>query len=110
MLQNRYKSQLMHTFNYITKRLCEGFKLECQMYTTGINLRNMLPLDTIDINNLWYEHTLECGIEFQISFDFVAQRFNSITLLPEVYYFINYFFPMFWGCHFFDNLLIKNYF
>ena len=83
MLQNRYKSQWANTVNYITKRLSEGFKLDCQMYATGIILRNMRHTNTIDINNLWYEHILECGIECQISFDFVAQRFKTISILPE---------------------------
>lgn len=82
MLQPRYKSQWQQTVTYITEELNNGAQLECQMYWTSAILRNMRHLDTIRVNELWWEHINRCGIECQISFNIIAQKFNSITLLP----------------------------
>jgi hypothetical protein len=82
MLQTRYKSQWHKTVTYITEELKNGAQLNCQMYATGVILRNMRHPDTAKINNLWWEHINRCGIECQISFDIIAQQFNSIILLP----------------------------
>jgi hypothetical protein len=82
MLQTRYKLQWHQTVAYITEELKNGVQLTCQMYWTSAILRNMRHSDTAKINNLWWEHINRCGIECQISFDVIAQQFNSITLLP----------------------------
>jgi hypothetical protein len=82
MLQPRYKSQWEQTVTYITEESKNGTQLECQMYWTSAILRNMRHLDTIKISELWWEHINRCGIECQISFNVIAQKFNSITLLP----------------------------
>jgi hypothetical protein len=82
ILQPRYKSQWTQTIKYITEELGNGYKLECQLYWTSAILRNMKHPDIEILNNTWYEHILRCGIECQVSFDFVAQKFQSITLLP----------------------------
>jgi hypothetical protein len=83
MLQPRYKSQWTQTIKYITEELENGYKLECQMYATGVILRNMKHPDIEILNTTWYEHIVRCGIECQVSFDFVAQKFQSIALLPS---------------------------
>jgi hypothetical protein len=82
MLQSRYKSQWAKNVTYITKELANGANLECQMYATGAILRNMRHADTNQINATWLQHINRCGIECQISFDIIAQKFKSITLLP----------------------------
>lgn len=82
MRQARYKAQWNKTVAYITEELENGSQLACQMYWTSAILRNMRHSDTIEINNKWWEHINRCGIECQISFDIIAQKFKSITLLP----------------------------
>lgn len=81
MLQPRYKSQMAQTVDYIGQELSDGFKLESQLYATGVILRNMRHPETRELNEMWFAHIQRCGIECQISFDFVAQRYPSISLL-----------------------------
>ena len=83
MLQPRYKSQMKNIVTYITEELKNGLNFECQMYATGTILRNMQHSETVKINNIWWEHINRCGIECQISFNVIAQKFNSIILLPH---------------------------
>lgn len=82
MLQSRYKSQWSQAIKYIEEELENGYQLECQMYWTSAILRNMRHPDIQSLNNTWYKHIQRCGIECQISFNFIAQKFQSITLLP----------------------------
>lgn len=83
MLQPRYKDEWTQTVKYITEELENGFKLECDnLFWTSAILRNMKHPAIQELNNTWCEHIYRCGIECQISFHFIAQRFSSITLLP----------------------------
>jgi hypothetical protein len=83
MLQPRYKTQWTQTVQYITEELRNGYKLECEtLYATGAILRNMKHPSTQALNEAWYEHIVRCGIECQISFHFIAQRFSPIAILP----------------------------
>jgi hypothetical protein len=82
MGHDRYRDEWDQSINYITEELRNGASLECQMYMTGVILRNMSHPDTISINDLWWQHVCRCGIECQISFDIVAQRYRSIVMLP----------------------------
>lgn len=83
MLQARYRAQRDKIIAYMSEEIKNGHKLECQLYATGAILRNTKHPDTEKINRLWYDHILRCGIECQISFDFIAQSFDSINLLPS---------------------------
>ena len=83
MDQERYRRQRHKYIAYVTEEVRKGYKLETQTYRCGAILRNMKHPDTIKINDLWWEHINRCGIEDQISFDFIAQRFDSITKLPQ---------------------------
>jgi hypothetical protein len=84
MIQPRYQAQRDQTTQYITHKVENGYKLDVEcLYWTSAILRNMQHPDTIKINEQWYEDILSCGIECQIAFDFVAQRFNSIQIMPE---------------------------
>ena len=82
MNQERYRRERHRYITYITEELQNGGQLETQLYMTGAILRNMRHPEIIKINELWWEHINRCGIECQISFNFVAQKFKSITLLP----------------------------
>ena len=83
MLQSRYKVEWEKTVEYINSEINNGYKLESQMYWTSAVLRNMKHEDINLINETWYNHIQKCGIECQISFNFISQRFNSISLLPN---------------------------
>ncbi len=81
MRQPRYKMRWEQAVNYITEQISAGYKLECQMYWTAAIIRNMRHPDIVTLNETWYSDVQRCGIECQISFNFVAQRFPSIILL-----------------------------
>ena len=83
MLQSRYKVEWEKTVEYINSEINNGYKLESQMYWTSAILRNMKHEDINLINETWYDHIQRCGIECQISFNFISQRFRSISLLPD---------------------------
>lgn len=84
MIQPRYQSQRKQIVTYITDQIKQGRELEVKnLYWTSAILRNMAHHDTIKINEDWYEAILNCGIECQISFDFVAQSYKSIMLMPR---------------------------
>ena len=82
MMQPRYKAQWDKSVAYITQEIKDGYSLESTMYWTSAILRNMRHRDTRPLCETWYEHIDRCGIECQISFNFVAQRFSTISLLP----------------------------
>ena len=82
MLQSRYKREWDKSIAYITQEVNNGARLNCQMYATGAILRNTRHPDTVKINELWWQHINRCGIECQVSFDIIAQKFDSIAKLP----------------------------
>jgi hypothetical protein len=85
MIQPRYQAQRDQTVEYIDKKLHEGLKLKVEdLYWTSAILRNMRHPETIKINEDWYANILECGIECQISFDFIAQKYASIAVMPDI--------------------------
>lgn len=83
MQQSRYREQTGKIVSYITNKLKSGYQLESQMYWTSAILRNNHHRDTLQINQTWWKDIQHCGIECQISFDFIAQQFKSISLLPQ---------------------------
>jgi hypothetical protein len=83
MIQPRYQAQRDQIISYITYKIKSGYSLRTEnLYLTGAILRNMSHPDTRKINEEWYSNILECGIECQISFDFIAQNYNSIGIMP----------------------------
>jgi hypothetical protein len=79
MFQKRYYDDRYRYFNYIKKCvLSDGFE-ETDDYhcTTSYLLRNMKHKKIIELNNTWYKHIKECGIQCQISFFFVKQLFKD---------------------------------
>ena len=84
MHQHRYEAQRSQMVEYISKKLDDGYSLKVRrMFWTAAILRNMNHPDTITINEDWYQNILECGIECQLSFDFVAQRYGCIIEMPH---------------------------
>ena len=73
MFQNYYsliKNQVKNGLSEITEHHC----------ACGFLIRNMKHTKTIEINNTWYQHIQECGIQDQISFFFVKQLFSDYIL------------------------------
>jgi hypothetical protein len=83
LFQKKYCDQRQRMMDYIASQLREGLKIESKFhYATGCILRDMRHPDTKTINEVWFSHIQQCGIECQISFFFTAQLFPNITLLP----------------------------
>ena len=81
--QHRYKllSDQMH--KYIYKQLDNGRKDITSWHAAcGIIIRKMTE-NTNNINEEWYKHILECGIQDQVSFFFVKQLFSRINVFME---------------------------
>ena len=84
MIQPRYQAQRDQMVAYIDAQIKNGLQLRVEhLFWTSAILRNMRHIDTCLINEDWYEAILDCGIECQLTFDFVAQKYNSITLMPQ---------------------------
>jgi len=84
MIQPRYQAQRDQMVAYIDAQIKSGLQLRVDhLFWTSAILRNMRHSDTHLINEEWYGAILDCGIECQITFDFVAQKYNSITLMPQ---------------------------
>jgi hypothetical protein len=85
MIQPRYQSQRDQLVEYITCQIKQGHDLKVEhLYWTSAIIRNMTHPDTKIFGEQWYQDILNCGIECQVSFDFVAQRYKSIRLMPQV--------------------------
>jgi len=84
MWHKRYQSQRGMLVDFITRRVDSGDSLSAKrMFLTGTILRNMQHSQIQEINERWYQYILECGIECQISFHFVAQKHPEILSLHD---------------------------
>lgn len=86
--QPRYEVEKEKYKQYINNKLDQGFKDKVNNhYATGFIIRKMTK-KTNEINKIWYENIVECGIECQISFFFIQQMFNDFIcpIEPDFYY------------------------
>lgn len=84
MIQPRYQAQRDQIVAYIDAQIKNGLQLCVEhLFWTSAILRNMRHSDIHSMNEDWYNAILDCGIECQIAFDFVAQKYNSISLMPQ---------------------------
>jgi hypothetical protein len=91
MKQNRYYIEKDKYLNYINRQISSGLsKTPENHYTTNFIIRKKC-IETDDINNMWYEHIRECGIECQISFFFIQQIYNKFLYTIENLDGYNYF-------------------
>jgi hypothetical protein len=75
--QKRYYVEKDKYLNYIHSQLNNGLKETTDIhYTTHYIIRKHC-METNKLNNCWYNHIKECGIECQISFFFIQQIFND---------------------------------
>jgi hypothetical protein len=78
MKQYRYTLESEKYLNYINKQIKNGLKYITKNHCAcGLLIRNMKHPKINEINETWYQHIQECGIQDQISFFFVKQYFNN---------------------------------
>lgn len=70
----KYASQKDQYHNYIVSKLSEGFENKPLRHSCGFSVRKQCSLFQ-EIGETWYTHIQECGIEDQISWQFVVQLF-----------------------------------
>lgn len=83
--QPRYVEVYKQLVTFIANEVDNGLKLNSDLYATGVILRNMRHKETQNMDNYWYETTqISGGLQCQISFFFMAQKFKEfIRTLPE---------------------------
>ena len=85
MHQKRYEAQRSQMIEYISEQIDRGYSLRVEkMFWTSAILRDVKHPMTTRINEDWYEQILSCGIECQLSFDFVSQKYECIAEMPQV--------------------------
>lgn len=87
MGQQRYRNESVRYQTYIHTQVGKGLSpilVDSYHGATGILLRNMKHEKIQQINDTWYEHIQECGIQCQIAFFFARQSFpNEIYTFQE---------------------------
>ena len=79
MLQERYILDKERYHNYIDSNVSKGLSSEhYNHFQCGYLLYNMNHPDTTRIQKTWHEHINKCGINDQISFNFIAQIFKRV--------------------------------
>ena len=83
--QERYRLEKDNYVKYIVKQLNSGLKEDSDFhYQTGLIIRKSSS-KTNEINELWYKHIKECGIECQISFFFIQQIYKKYIYPIDAY-------------------------
>lgn len=78
MLQERYRLESEKYRNYIKNQVKNGLSETTDKHCAcGFLIRNMKHEKIKEINNTWYRHIQECGMQDQISFFFVKQLFSE---------------------------------
>jgi hypothetical protein len=81
MKHEKYARQRDQNIAYIQSRLALGFDaMKPQRTCCGFNIRKQCPLAK-EMGELWLSEIQECGIEDQISFQFVHQKYEDKILL-----------------------------
>ena len=85
MKQPRYFAQKEQYEKYINQKLSQGLTPVSDIHhVTGFIIRKHCEM-TNQINEEWYKHIKECGIQCQISFFFVQQMYKA-HIYPVEYY------------------------
>jgi hypothetical protein len=78
MKQKRYVEQKDQYLTYINNQIKNGLSKSTEKHAMcNVLIRNMKHSKIKDINNTWYSHIQECGIQDQISFFFVKQLYKD---------------------------------
>ncbi len=82
--QKRYRVLRDRMIKFINEQVSGGLRLDRdKLFWTSAILRNNYHPDTIKINEEWYLSILKCGINCQLSFNFLAQKYDSIATMPD---------------------------
>jgi hypothetical protein len=86
MKQERYAKEKDRYLSYINEQIRNGFSETTEKHAqTGLLIRNMNHPKIRDIDQMWYSHIQQCGIQCQISFFFVKQKFvDDIHIFTEI--------------------------
>jgi len=80
----KYNAQKNQYIKYIEMQLNNGFNKNINIhFCGGWNIRKMCK-KTEEFGELWYEHIQECGIEDQISLQFIQQKYID-NIIPVEY-------------------------
>jgi hypothetical protein len=81
MGQNRYFVEREKYKSYIERQVKNGLSENTTTHSAcGFLIRNMKHKNMNELNETWYTHIQECGIQDQISFFFVKQLYENIIL------------------------------
>ena len=79
----KYKSEKDKYIKYIEEKLHDGFSEKINIhFCGGWNLKKMCK-KTEEFGELWYKHICQCGIEDQISLQFVQQKYIDFIIPVE---------------------------
>lgn len=79
VLQDRYALKKEAMQSYIEEQVSLGYVTTGEVfYQTSFIVYNVNNEETILVQNTWYNHIQQVGIQCMISFYFVAQRFPNI--------------------------------
>ena len=78
--QHRYCLEKTRYHSYITKNIESGLAAITPYHCAcGLIIRRMNHSKIKELNETWYDHILQCGIQDQISFFFVKQLFYDVV-------------------------------
>jgi hypothetical protein len=83
MGSDKYFSQKEQNLKYIENQIKSGFSEKINVhFCGGWSLRKKCKI-TEEFGELWYSHILECGIEDQISLQFIQQKYIDNIIVVE---------------------------
>lgn len=83
LFQDRYRKQAHRMLRFLLKQMEAGKTLEAdRLFMTGFSIRDMAHPRATALSEQWYADILDCGIDCQLAFDFLAQGNPDIVDLP----------------------------
>jgi hypothetical protein len=85
MLQPRYVAQRTQMEAYLAKARAQGLATEdasLTHYATGVQVWDLRHPDSQRLQDTWWDHIMQCGIEDQMSIFVVAQLFPPGAVQP----------------------------
>lgn len=83
LFQPRYQAQAHQMTRFVLRQMAEGRSLSARhLYNTMLIFRDTAHPQAAALDRAWYEGILDCGIDCQLAFDFLAQDNPAILPLP----------------------------
>ena len=78
LYQQRYANEEDRIRAYMAQKKTEGYREDCEEFLiTGYIFRKMRDRDVEKIGEEWYEEIQKCGLECQISFHYIFQKYKE---------------------------------